>query len=469
MVVEGEAHHRLANTQTYSEWQWDGDRLQVRNCRLGMHPLYWRATDDGIAVATSPLLLLQDGIALDEPALAVFMRLGFLVGEDTPFVGVRQLAPGSVLQWHRTEGVRLHTPPLPRNPVRTIDRADAERRYAELFSAAVARCLPVQGRLCLPLSGGRDSRHIALALHAAGVRPHSYVTLQHLPGRANEDVRVATLLAQALGGSHAVLRQPRFYVRNMQRNLLDSALCADEGAQLPPLTDWLRQHADVVFDGIGGDVMSAGLFQNAEVHALYRRGDLAGVADQVFGNWRSSVRGWQHATPAPLAGRLGDEVARERLMEELARHQDHHNPARAFYFWNRTRREIALQPFLLFRGLQVETPFLDRELWDFLDSLPYELVGERRFHTDTIRRAYPAFAHIPFESASAPRGTTPLQRFCLGADLAPILIKEGGAMRLRLLLRCARLFAGARIWWNPNMVLYMLALNRIAGSGRARA
>ena len=58
------------------------------------------------------------------------------------------------------------------------------------------------------------------------------------------------------------------------------------------------------------------------------------------------------------------------------------------------RREIAQQPFALFKGLCVETPFLDAELWSFLDSLPYDMVADQRFHTDTILRAYPAHARI---------------------------------------------------------------------------
>lgn len=464
IVVRGETAHRLANRQSHSEWKWDGTGLSARVCRLGVHPLFWRQTQRGIALATSPLELLEDDAALDYPALAVFLRLGFFVGEDTPFAGVKQLAPGALLTWSAERGVQIHGGDFAAGERLEISRAEALDRYAELFRAAVARCLPTKGRLCVPLSGGRDSRHIALALDALGVRPQAYVTLEHLPGRPNEDARIAALLARALDVPHVVLAQPRFYVGNMLRNLRDSAMCADEGAQMPPLTDWLHANADVVFDGIGGDVMSAGLFQNEELHALYRRGELYAVADKLMHDWRSSVRGWRHVVDDSLAARLSDEVARERLVVELERHRHHHNPARSFYFWNRTRREIALQPFALFGGLRVETPYLDRQVWDFLDGLSFELVADQRFHTETILRAYPAHAHIPFEQKGAPRHTTALQRMLLGADLAPALMRYGAWHRLPLLISWLRLLAGVRVWWNPNMLLYMLALLRIAGT-----
>ena len=49
----------------------------------------------------------------------------------------------------------------------------------------------------------------------------------------------------------------------------------------------------------------------------------------------------------------------------------------------------------------------------------------------------------------------------LGASLAPSLIRYGAWRRPPLMLRWLRLLAGVRIWWNPNMLLYMLALMRM--------
>src|SRR5690606_37864606 len=105
--VRGEATYRQANTQSHGEWYWDGEHLRARVCRLGVHPLFWRATRHGVALATTPLDLLEEGADLDYPALAVFLRLGFFVGEDTPFAGVRQLAPGAQLQWDAARGLRV--------------------------------------------------------------------------------------------------------------------------------------------------------------------------------------------------------------------------------------------------------------------------------------------------------------------------------------------------------------------------
>ncbi len=462
VTVRGDVRHRLANSQTFSEWDWDGARLRVVNCPLGMHPLYWRECPHGIGVATTLFELLDESIVPDYPALAVFLRLGWFVGEDTPFKGIAQLPPNSVLRWTPEGGARLQVGERPHAARVSIDRDRAMRIYAQLFDEAVRRCLPVAGRFVLPLSGGRDSRHIALALHEAGARPSAFGTLRHLPGRADEDRRIAALLARALAVPHVVLEQPRFYVRNIARLLRDTALCTDEGAQMYPLVDWLKARADTTFDGIAGDMMSTNIFQQGDLPEMYARGELEATARELFRRWAPTMRGWQHAVDADTAQALSEAVAHRRLMAELARHRDNHHPLRSFLFWNRTRREIALQPFLTYGGLRVETPFLDAELWHFLESLPYEVVCNDTFHTETIRRAYPRFAQIPFEDAKARKPPTRFQRMCLGADLARTLMRDGGAARMRQLPRCARLLAGVPVWWKPGMLMYMLALKDAA-------
>ena len=462
VAVRGDARYRLANTQTYSEWHWNGERLTVANCPLGMHPLFWRELPHGVAVATSPTELLEPPVQLDYPALAVFVRLGWFIGNDTPFKGITQLAPNSSLTWTAEEGVQLHIGERPSAAPLSIGRSAAMRAYAELFRQAIARCQPVDERFFLPISGGRDSRHIALALHELGVRPVALGTLKHLPGRADEDVRVGKLLAEALDVPHVVLEQPRFYVRNIERLLRDTALCADDGAQMYPLIDWLKSNAAVTFDGIAGDMMSTGVFQHGDLAQMFLRGDMDVAARELFRRWKRSVHGWQYAVGRNMADALSEEVAHAHLVEELERHRDNHNPSRAFFFWNRTRREIALQPFSTYRGLRVETPFLDPDLWHFLESLPYDMVGNSTFHTQTIQLAYPQFAHIPFEKADAKRPATRAQRIMLGAELVATLLRRNGIRAAPIVPRCARLFAGVRIWWSPNMLLYMLALMRVA-------
>ena len=94
-------------------------------------------------------------------------------------------------------------------------------------------------------------------------------------------------------------------------------------------------------------------------------------------------------------------VARERVARELARHSDASNPIGSFFFWNRTRRVTSLAPLsILSAGARVYCPYLDTDVFMLLASLPADMLrNEReyhRFHSDTISRAYPEFAHVPY-------------------------------------------------------------------------
>ena len=65
------------------------------------------------------------------------------------------------------------------------------------------------------------------------------------------------------------------------------------------------------------------------------------------------------------------------------------------YFWNRIRRKIALTSYAVNAGVpKLYSPFLDYDLYDFLAALPED---PRGIQLKTMKRAYPKYAHLPFE------------------------------------------------------------------------
>jgi asparagine synthase (glutamine-hydrolysing) len=90
-------------------------------------------------------------------------------------------------------------------------------------------------------------------------------------------------------------------------------------------------------------------------------------------------------------------IAIDRLMDELKRHAGAPNPVCSFFFWNRSRREVSLSPYRIFnRFKSVYSPFTDIALTQHLSSLPSGMVIDHTFHNDTIARAFPRHAHIPY-------------------------------------------------------------------------
>jgi len=98
------------------------------------------------------------------------------------------------------------------------------------------------------------------------------------------------------------------------------------------------------------------------------------------------------------------EAPQTRLIEEFSRYAVAPSSLRMFKFWNRNRRELSLIPTGLLRALEAAyCPYLDSEVISFLASIPEEMLLNGRFHEDAIRRAYPAYAHIPL-SIQRPSG-----------------------------------------------------------------
>src|SRR5262245_48488621 len=168
----------------FVEWSWDGDRLRVRNDRYGCYPFYYFANSNEIAISTSIVRLLEAGASpdLDEAGLAAFLRLGFFLGEDTPFLEIRALPPSAVLQWGNVDSVV--SGPLTTTRPDNSTRDGAIDGYISLFRDAVRRRQPSRPNVAVPLSGGRDSRHILLELCEQGLRPDFCLTARFFPAPA---------------------------------------------------------------------------------------------------------------------------------------------------------------------------------------------------------------------------------------------------------------------------------------------
>jgi hypothetical protein len=177
-------------------WDWNGATLNAFTDLYGFIPVFYYSTADELIVSDSLIQIIRRRAhtPLDPDALAVFFRVGFFIGEATPFNGVRVLPPAGRLTWSLgapalVSGGITHPPAVP------MSRADAAATYGGLFRIAIERRRGVGDRVVVPLSGGRDSRHILLALHAAGERPSLLVTVSATRPQRMEDPLIASALA----------------------------------------------------------------------------------------------------------------------------------------------------------------------------------------------------------------------------------------------------------------------------------
>ena len=411
----------------FAEWEWDGRKLVARNDRYGMFPLFYCAEDNQITVATSVIKLLVEGVPTerDDQAICAFLRLGFFIREDTHFKHIRLLPPNGTLEWE--DGRLSVTGHMFKPKFQEGTRKQIIEGYIARFANAISRRLPQSNHVVVPLSGGRDSRHILLELHKQGVSPRYCVTINK-----DDEADIAARLAAAVATPHRTVSFDGLWFRHELRKNVATHFAVAETVEFMCMLDMLRRDGiDTLYEGIVGDVLSAGHCVDATRLRLFREGDWEELAlnfFKYFGNDEESLK-W-FLTPDEMR-RYPRDAAIAYVADECRRHADAPNPVGAFFFWNRSRRSAGNSPYGIFADLPfVYTPFLDHEVFDYLASFPAEYYLDNTVHTETIKTAYPEYADIPYSSVSRSFKISPLRRMLnLWEQTAFILRQAPGRLR----------------------------------------
>jgi asparagine synthetase B (glutamine-hydrolysing) len=444
----------------FVRWHWDGDTLVVHNDRCGIFPLYYFASENEVCISPSLPILIAEGAPreLNESGLALFLRVGFFVGDDTPFRHIRALPPDACFEWKR-EHFKVHgntVIPKPQN----LRHKEALEGYVELFRKSLRRRVPPQNSTsAVLLSGGKDSRHMLLELCNSGHPPDLCVTVNL--SRTN-DGKIAGALSNALSVRHVLLPHPSLSVRNEIRRNVITNFCTNEHEWVVDLADYINKEVQYVYDGIGGDILSDGLWLDENRLAQFRSGQLTQLAYDTLSGSTDAV---SRMLTAEQSRKFSLDLAIDRFASAARVHLEAPNPVGSFYFWTRTRREIALQSYAILSAVQTYAPYLDHDVFDFLSSLPAETFLDHKFHSDVIRKAYPRAPALPYAARRRTLYSGALGRFSL--QVLSLLRKSRSELIeksfvLPRLLRCLiDPIYGSSIMWLGPMTVYILQIEAI--------
>ncbi|WP_051076194.1 asparagine synthase-related protein [Thioalkalivibrio sp. ALJ24] len=467
-VLPGHAVH--GDDGIFVRWNWDGERLTVENDRYGIYPLFYSHYGGEIRISPAIQHVLNGDFpkALNYPGLAVFLRLGFFLAEDTPFEHVHVLPPGSRLTWEQGQlelkrGSReAHCPsPMPQNFDETVEV------YQNLFRQAIERRPPPENGYDLALSGGRDSRHIFLELLHQGHRPRSVVTVQGASPIKNEDVLLANRLARATDIDHRIVRYDGSCVASVLKDAELTSHCSSPHTWLISLAAYFsRAKSECIYDGLAGDILSGAHQMSERKLTLLQTGRTQDLAELLLRemNREPAIKACYRRA---FIERIPESLAVDRIAAELERHRGASSPLQSFVFWNRTRRSIALLPFgLLGQVKTIYCPYLDHELFDFLMNVPPGYNMQKAFHDETIKRRFPEVSHIPFDSPNtepAPQPETLRHyRACAREGLSFAMGQPLHFTRSRLLRsgRLALMLARTSLAIKPSKPWYLQTLLR---------
>ena len=389
---------------------WDARRrsLFVARDRLGIKPLYYWVTDEGLAFASelrSLLALDRFPREIDRLAVARYLALGYVPDPLSIFQGVRKLPPGHYLTWDARAGVRVErywSPVRPENSA--LDEIEAVRELQRLMMEAVGSHLESEVPLGAFLSGGIDSSSVVACMARQMDRPVQTFSIGFEEEGFNE-APDAAIVAAALRTDHTEL-----IVRpDAERLIEDVARIFDEpfadSSALPTLlvSQLARRHVTVSLSGDGGDELFGGYTRYAEmsrrlevrpaalrrgVRAIARRLPFSAPGRNRLLDLSRERHGRYTTTMAASLSPAEGGFARAELVADAGDFEDLLRP----YFEESSERDFATQMMLadimsylpgdiltkvdrttMATSLEARVPLLDPALVEFAVSVPSRL------------------------------------------------------------------------------------------------
>jgi hypothetical protein len=276
-------------------------------------------------------------------------------------------------------------------------------------------------RISLDLTGGFDSRLLAVALDALGVAFETATA----GGPGSEDVRIAARVAAAMGRAHhATLHDPAALPAELD------GLLAASGCQVDPLTSQRElqlqrarsaRGVDLVLHGAGGEGLKDFFWQQDFPRYGAARADLERL-------WRMRIER-PGARTAPLAGAYGDAAARlaGRAVERLEAYRVPGNTRTYDRIYFEVRASDVAGRALTLRSRIVPTyaPLADLDVQRLAYGLPRRSRLLAGVHRRTLTALAPELARLPTTDAGMTASSDP-------ASLPGDLVRWTGARALRL-------------------------------------
>lgn len=380
-------------------------KIWVLNDRHGQYPLYYAHYGNTFAFAPEMSGILADPSFprdLDQIALLQFLRLQAVLGERTYFQGMKYLRQASCLEfnWASNElKVKSYWDfsHVEENPVDFEEAVDTAGR---LLLQGVERMTDGTLRLGVYLSGGLDSRTLASMARTLGY-PITTITYGE-PGCRDEIL--ARRIARRIGSDHHYFP------------FLDGQWVEQYSELHMDLTEgyhgWNHSHSistlaaartliDVNLTGWnGGEVLHPGsAIEDWCVHPQSIESLTARFFELAITRWQwpGLTEGEAAALLTPSLANRASHLVFDSLREEVRKLEGARSEMQAYFFiLEHLSRRWTFNILTMLRShIEVRSPYLDYDFFDFVASLPRDHFLDRRLHRGVITRFAPKVSWVP--------------------------------------------------------------------------
>jgi asparagine synthase (glutamine-hydrolysing) len=323
------------------------ERMLLARDPLGVKPLYYAETADGLIFGSEAKSLLASGLLgrrLRPAALLDYLVQGYVGGAEAAWEGMRRLRPGHVMVVEDGAVVRqrrywdlprsLRGPAEPGEVLEWLDRCVADELVSDVPLGAF-------------LSGGIDSTAVATSMRRADAGPLVLCSVGFRE-RSHDELPLARRTAELLGATHheRVLEpDPRLAIETLPW-FFDEPLADPSTVPTYLVSQVAREHVTVALSGDGGDETFGGYRRYVHDVAENRLRAAIGAPGRAAARGLGRLYPRLDWAPRVLRGRtflsnVGDDPARaywrsvtriERgealglLAPELAAHLSDHDP-----------------------------------------------------------------------------------------------------------------------------------------------
>ncbi len=402
---------RLRGMFAFAIWDAHERRLFAARDLFGEKPLYYAVLPaGGLVLASEIKSLLASRLIqprLDLGAVEAYLAVGYVPPDRTIYKNVQVLPPGHYMIWNgdAVRVVRYWRPKLKTGPIAIDDAAD---RLRALVRQAVKRQMVADVPVGAFLSGGLDSSTIVAFMQAESRHPVKTFSVGF--GEHINELAYAGSVALLYGTEHHQVdlgAPPVAELLCKMARIYDEPLGDSSSIPTYLIAEYARRYVKVVLTGDGGDELFGG-------YAWYPR---LAISDEVPASWfrwlvlRSATALVMHRVPdldrriaaTRVALRWPDMVTRyfeyvldansERRRQlwgtrsqeaPLYRPGDYYQPSngvvgmdRAFHYdltsWLPGDILVKVDRAAMAHGLETRPPFLDRDLVEFVLTLPADL------------------------------------------------------------------------------------------------